>query len=279
MTTLTWETATEWNNAQSENNVVHEAIGDYQADQIQLGYPTSLSNIVSMWLLDENSGTTATDVVGSNDGTYQGSPSLGGTGILSTDTPALDGTDDYVDVPDANSLDLSGAYSVAFWVNFDQTNTAEAMFTKADGNNYVAFFHAVNDGSTGLTSDGSDSGDTFNVGFYDGSWHQITGSTTRQANTWYFVVTTFDGNGTFTLYINGSQDAQSTNFPTSAPTGSGALEIGRYAWNDDRNLQGRVDVPILFNTELSSATVSNMYDAANPSASPNGTLTTGKKTS
>ncbi len=84
---------------------------------------------ISRWKMNEGSGDTAGDAYGSNDGTLKGAThpewvsSKSGMGeALSFDTDH----GDYVDVPDSNSLDVTGD-SITFgaWVNGDNFSKAE----------------------------------------------------------------------------------------------------------------------------------------------------------
>ncbi|MEA2506868.1 MAG: hypothetical protein QOH48_1486 [Actinomycetota bacterium] len=64
-------------------------------------YKTAVMNTnpVAYWRLGETSGSTAYPTVGSYNGTYEGSPKLGQTGLIVNDSnkaPLLDGQDDRI---------------------------------------------------------------------------------------------------------------------------------------------------------------------------------------
>ncbi len=75
---------------------------------------------VSLWKLDEGSGTIAHDSAGSNHGTLingtNWGPRVGGNCV------EFDGINDYVEVPDDNSLDFAAGQnvSIAFWFRVDR---------------------------------------------------------------------------------------------------------------------------------------------------------------
>ena len=75
------------------------------------------SGAVSHWKFDEDSGTTAYDSIGTNDGTLKNGPvwTMGKVaGALS-----FDGSNDYVEVPHTAELDITDDLSVEFWFNTD----------------------------------------------------------------------------------------------------------------------------------------------------------------
>jgi hypothetical protein len=72
------------------------------------------------WRLDELSGTTAFDAQGINPGAYRNGPDLGRASLLATDgldpSVGFDGTDDYVSIPDSNSMSPTPRVSVEAWI-------------------------------------------------------------------------------------------------------------------------------------------------------------------
>ena len=69
---------------------------------------------IAQWKMDENQGSIAADSIGSNDGTITGAtwiPGISGAALN------FDGTDDYVEVPDSTTFDLTSALSLEAWVN------------------------------------------------------------------------------------------------------------------------------------------------------------------
>ncbi len=99
---------------------------DKSSNQNETGYSTSKSattqeipaepNLVGWWKFDENSGTTAADGTGTNDGTVYGAVWVGGT---RGNALSFDEVDDYVTIPDFDYTNASDEFSVCFWFKID----------------------------------------------------------------------------------------------------------------------------------------------------------------
>ncbi len=75
---------------------------------------------IAWYRMGEPSGTNAADEIGSNDGTYGNTPTLGVAGALTGDSDTaitFNGTDEQITVPDHASLDLGDVVTVEAWVN------------------------------------------------------------------------------------------------------------------------------------------------------------------
>lgn len=82
---------------------------------------------IAYWRLGESSGSVATDVLGTNHGSYHGSPGLGSPSLQQGDADTaitLDGSNDHVRVPapQGSELDALDALSIEMWVNLSSTN-------------------------------------------------------------------------------------------------------------------------------------------------------------
>lgn len=76
------------------------------------------SGLVGLWHFDETSGTTATDSSGTNDGTLtnMNTPDCWDSGMFGN-ALSFDGSDDYVQVADNLSLDITTAITIEAWIN------------------------------------------------------------------------------------------------------------------------------------------------------------------
>ena len=86
------------------------------------------------WRFGEPSGLTALDSSGNaNNGTYTNGPVLGVPGALAGDTNtavSMDGVNDTVRVPDANSLDVGNTFSAEGWIKRSSTAQTHTMMVK-----------------------------------------------------------------------------------------------------------------------------------------------------
>lgn len=164
----TWETATDWDNAQSEDGVVHEAVTNTDhsdATIVKQGYriasPYLSANLEGYWPLHEDSGSTAYDQVGTNDGSVSGA-TVGVSGLLGTTAYSFT-TDDYFALGNvydyvSNTADVAitvwfkvdsyGGNQVVISNNESGAGFQQILRVESDGNLY----HYFNDGSSTTVS-------------------------------------------------------------------------------------------------------------------------------
>jgi len=162
--------------------------------------------MVSYWPLDDGSGTTASDVVDANPGTLVNGPVwVQGQvdGALS-----FDGIDDYVIVPDADNLDITGAITVEAWI-YPNTVTASS-----DWRAVVYKLHAegADKGGYGLLV----KTDQSEVYFFTEAGGVCFAGADLTLDAWNHVVGTYDDAGNIAIYVNGEYK-DGGNFPGYAP--------------------------------------------------------------
>ncbi|MBU0847197.1 DUF2341 domain-containing protein, partial [Patescibacteria group bacterium] len=189
---------------------------------------------VGLWHINETSNDTCSgsedvcDSSGNGDhGTENGTVAIETTNqILGAAARTFDGTDDFINVPDSSTLDLSTAITLEGWVYLnDCTGTGDGRQTliSKQGAYYLNF-------------------DACKPSFY---WYGLvtpgyhTANTAIPLTTWTHVAATYDGH-TVKIYINGELDKY-----VSGITGAGTITalpvvIGGYAANN-RNLDGYID--------------------------------------
>jgi len=98
-------------------------------------YKTILADTpFAYWRLGETSGIVANDELGTNDGTYVGSPTLGSAGAITgdADTAVLfNGTTDYMEVPNIEVIPTTGDFSVEAWLK--PASQSGSVYRGADG--------------------------------------------------------------------------------------------------------------------------------------------------
>ena len=203
-------------------------------------------DIVGDWHFNEKSGNIAYDseLQPANNGTINGATWTDGKY-----NPALsfDGVNDYVEVPDSPSLDLTGALSVEAWVYI--RNMASANYIVSKGND-----DKVN-GQYGILL----SNNQFSFHMYEGDHRYILGSNATTQK-WYHVVGTWDGT-TMKLYINGFLNSSGTWAGSLTPNNLN-LQIGRLGKpNWMYQFDGIIDEVRIYNRALSAAEILKHYQA------------------
>ena len=177
----------------------------------------------------------------------------------------FDGSNDYVDFNNTSNplLSATGDWTIAVWANTSTIATGEAEL-------FGQYIAAASNGRLLLRRSGSKwvlfLGNTATLGTVS-----VTGTTTIVVGQWYHVIARRIGN-TFTLYVNGNQDATNTDGSTRSIWQGGSMLGLRTnvatAYNDLPHVdkfKGRLDDVRVYNRALSEAEISLL---ASPSFSP-----------
>ena len=150
----------------------------------------------------------------------------------------FDGVNDWVTVPDAASLDLTGAMTLQAWVR--PTSTASwrtVVFKELNGN-----WHSYALYATAAT----------NVPEAVAHTTEVPGTSALPQSTWTHLAATFDGVNV-RLYVNGTL-VRTVARSTPMPAGSGPLRIGGNAvWNEF--FKGTIDEVRLYSRALTAAEI------------------------
>ena len=236
---------------------------------------------VAYWRLDETSGsTTATDAVGSFDGTYVPGAGSFTYGVITgipheTDTALGIANGATVNIPYALELNSPGAFTYEGW--FQPASLA------ANGNDYRTALSSMSNpygaGPTGWLVYQT-GGNNWAWWPYNGFWTgvQFTDTDPVVAGRWYYLTLTYDGT-TFTFYVNGVAKASGTdsgfvqngNVPSGGaanynynynttpglPIGSGPVILG---WRPDSGFnpfEGKIDDVAVYNKALTPQQIQN----------------------
>ncbi len=197
------------------------------------------------------SGTTWSDLAGSNDGTLTNGPTFdsGNGGSI-----VFDGTDDSVPISLTSNTIFQSTFTVSTW--FKQTDTDNTsfprLFDKSANNNTVSGFTAFLYDSN---SNGTDS-----VLYLKVTNVATLAYTSIDVNTWYNLTAVFK-DYQYKVSINGgSLSTISHSQPLSAITTSNAFTIGNTSATG-RPLAGNVAMTSIYNRELSQSEVTQNYNA------------------
>jgi enterochelin esterase-like enzyme len=174
----------------------------------------------------------------------------------------LNGSSDYVDLPDGLTNDLYD-FSVACWVRLNSLDTWSRIFDFGGDTNVFMMLTPAS-GNTGypyfcLTTSGNDGEQGL-----DGTSELLTGS-------WQHIAVTRSGS-TGILYINSQEEDRNTGM-TLNPADLGNTTnnyIGRSQWSHDPYLNGEVDDFVVYNRALSASEVSAL--GSTPPGGGSGTL-------
>jgi len=151
---------------------------------------------------------------------------------------SFDGVDDYVNISDSNSLDLTTDLSISLWVKLSSIKNSGFVLRSTNG--YAFYMY-----STGK------------VGFGKNGVDEIQSNSILAINTWYHVTATHTG-GVSKIYINGVEDKSGATNDFSALTTS--ILIGTNP--GDINgwvLNGSIDEVAVYNRSLSTTEILNQY--------------------
>lgn len=128
---------------------------------------------VGFWPLDETTGTTAYDVIGGNNGTYNGGYALGQPGppnpfFASGTAVSFDGASAYVDIPEG-PFNITNAITVVAWVQMTVANGFDGLFGHGDPSWRIS----VSGTGTPGASDGSAPDANSPTSIIDGNWHMV----------------------------------------------------------------------------------------------------------
>lgn len=206
-------------------------------------------NPVSYWRLSEELGTAAYDNQGANHGVYTNAPTLGITGLISTDSSnkaiAVDGINDFVKVNDSGSLALGSRVTVEAWIiptSIPTSGNFVSIVTKPE--------------SYSLQFNGPSLEFTIIQGNLKNRLQAPAG--TLSAGQKYHIVGTYDGTNQ-RLYVNGVQ-VVSRALTGGITINSYALYVG--AWNESTTefFAGTIDEVAIYGSALSSARIVSHYD-------------------
>jgi len=204
--------------------------------------------LLAHWRLGESSGTAASDMTGSYNGSYVNGPALGSPGAIAADpntSVTFSGTSQRVALP---ALPPAGDFSIEGWT--DLANSSVNNNTLYGGNGTVRLLARPGTGPTAAYA-----GVTLN-----GTEYALQPlNPASNLNTWVYWVLTRQG-GTLTLYRDGVQIGQRADLPAAA-----TANISGYIASQNNNiyyLNGGIDDVAIYASALTPATIASHYQAA-----------------
>ena len=217
--------------------------------------------LVGYWSMEDCKQTRATDFSGNgNHGVLTNFALSGSTSNWVTGNAAkrgcalnFDGSNDYVDVADSVSLDVTTAITISAWIKGSSFANDGAIVAKSAVNQRSYIFRVRNSGGTYPSRLESLA---FNI--LDGSdYSQIITNAQIPTNTWTHVVFTWLPSDSL-LYINGINQSLAFDYDhnsTSIPNGTAPVIIGQ------DNFNGSIDEVRIYNRALSATEVTALYNS------------------
>ena len=218
---------------------------------ISASFTSDIAEMVGHWAFEESGGSIIVDSTSyMNDGTLINSPSR--VPGVKGQALALNGSNQYAAVPDAPSLNISSAITIACWVKTSKQGTQylvkKAIHTGTPGidDGYELSLASINssdppegDGRAFVRFNQSSSGNTYRLNSV--TMYPFDG------DTWIHLAATYDGD-TIKFYYNGILEAsEAASFQIA--TNDHPLGIGAQS-NGGTPLQGQIDDVRLYNYAL-----------------------------
>jgi len=274
MTDLTWD-ATDLDNADSEDGVVHESVANSDHDDnsvLKQGYrlasPFLASDTIAYYALQEDSGTIVNDFSGNaNDATNSGA-TVGQTGLLGTTSYSFDGTDDFCEGPEVGYTD---PVTLSIWMKSTQTTASSASFIgmfASDDSSGVAVQLLLNANGGGILR-----GEIF----APQNTYTVDGSTQINDGNWHHCVFMYDSSQPVQgdLFVDATKETVfeiKDGNPSSAVSEEPLLGTER---TKGVYFDGRLADARIFNRKLTASEIQTLYDVV----ATDGSLITASKTS
>ena len=212
--------------------------------------PTLLIGLVGYWKLDEGAGLTTADTSGnSNIGTMTNGPSWV-TGKFGK-ALSFDGANDYVAVPDEDSLDLTEAMTISAWVK-GNSFTDNSILSKDDYTDIeIRNYNFMISGTSG----------PYFIFCNTGVCYLIDSEYPLTTNTWYHVAVTYD-RAFMRIYVNGVE-VKNTAQTVAMEANTVPVSIGnvtRPSNNNYGHFNGIIDDVRVYNRALSAAEIQETYN-------------------
>ena len=182
-----------------------------------------------------------------NDGTVKGGASWNASGKIGG-AFEFDGVDDYVDLGNDSSLNITEAVTLSAWVKGTSFTTWDAIVGKWQNDHDGYALYTGSSATHALVQ----------VGVGAQKW-QLEGSITINDGNWHHIIGTYDGI-TLKLYVDSVLDDSNTDYSGSIDTNAEPVRIGARNVGNDK-FTGTIDEVAIYNRSLSADEISQIYYA------------------
>jgi len=211
----------------------------------------NLPNVIYRWKMDEGTGATVNDSVGSLDGTITGATWVSDSDSVGGSHLDFDGSDDHIDL---GSVTNEPQTTIAFWVNMD-------AFGANNNSDFIIFWSQNGGVDTGMMVLFDAQRLRVNIGS-----SQAILSSALSTNVWYHIGLSYFSNGTVesTIY-DASTQIETTNSLTNVSNGTinnGTREfyLMEDTYGGSVNADGSLDDVIIADTGLSRSRIRQFRD-------------------
>ena len=203
--------------------------------------------VLALDAADKNSypgtGTTWTDLSGNaNNGTLTNGPTFSGDNGGSI---VFDGVDDYINILNNSSFNVTDNISVEIWVRIETTQSNNLGFLIKYANGYLFYIVGVNNTFAFDSRNG------------DGTYYRTTGTTNIKDGVWKYLVGQKSGLS-YKVYVNGVLEGSTTANSVGSIAGNVNLKLGT---DDGTYLNGRIATFKIYNRALSATEVLQNYNS------------------
>lgn len=222
------------------------------------GDSTSCASPVGRWDFEEGAGSSVNDTTGNaNIGTWNGT--LGSQWAVGKigKGGSFNGSDSYVSVTDASSIDVTTGLTVEFWAYIGANAPAGnwlGIISKTTDTSSLTNGYGVREVATGSTLQ-------FWVG--NGTTSSNNSISTIPLNTWHHFALTYTSGSGGTMYEDGVSKGTLSDVGNISPTAA-ALEFGRH--NSGNSFNGEIDQVRIYNYARTPAQVAWDYNKGAPVA-------------
>jgi len=198
--------------------------------------------LISWWKADGD----PKDIVGSNDGELKNGATFEQGKI--GQAFKFDGIDDYVSIPDADALKITGNITIGAWIKHNKTLLKIVEDTIMKGTD-----------SYGLraTKDGG-----FDFHLYADNWRDLRADVSVNAEQWYYIVGTYDyDKGEQKIYVDGILK-KTSSWKYLINSNSDPLTFGKKVTANNNWFSGSLDDVQLYNRALSNSEISALYEGS-----------------
>lgn len=158
----------------------------------------------------------------------------------------FDGIDDYIRVPDDNSLDFTDAFTITAWINSNNNSGPKGIVNDSQ----LSYYFKIHNDSDKLRIELTNS---------SGNIVELEGNTSIPLDTWTFVAVTF-GNGFAKLYVDGELDSQ-VSVSGNLESGGDPILVGTNGEGSGESFSGFIDELRIYNITLNDESIKKLFTA------------------